>query len=990
MKKARVLLLCFLFFSSLIIADFTLNNFFKVSRSKPLTNTLATNYEILGPQGTPVSTNGPRIPVGWTLEPAGTQISTLSQPDGVSLSPNGQYVFVPTSGQWDESLGVINTSNLTIQNPPAASAFLGVASDDSGNIWLSGGGKDKIYHYFINSSGQITVPPNSTSIVPPLANPPGISVPGYPGNMVLGQNSWLYITATLPISQSTIDSYNPGATCPSNQDLFGNPGNNPAPSSCSVIISVNVSNPQSTTPPINLIPVGQDAYSVAYSSTYNTLYVSNWADSSNPLRAGGTGTVSVIKLASGGGSGSEVQAIPVGSQPMGLALSPQGNEVVVANSRSNSISIIDLNSQGLASRVYSVPVGLSNYGIRGSQPSAVAFDPTGRYIFVTLFGLNAVEVLNADGSPISQTIKVMRNDSVYSVVVPFTLIPVGWMPIAITTGSSPNGSGYRIYVANFQGMGTGPGFYDPASNDYGTNELEGSVSAITLSSNSSTEFGQFTAQTISADDLLAFVDPQFSSAQTNGCDSVPMPNGSAVSSNLICQTSQGSLISKYLHVVIILRENKTVDSMLGYLSQALSSLNSTSAYETYGPMITANLAKIAQTYGINDNNWVAGDESETGHSTLTGGETTPPTELFVHVDNDFGLRGNRNGDPLSYNPTTRLADEVLNAGFSEVTYGGDLNPNSPANANEIPEAIWGNAPSQVFSGTNTDFPDTNRANIFISGVTVDQAWDTYNNVRPPQDFGKTIGLCGGPNNFCNYPGASPTDYSKYSLAGWEASYNQCINSGGNQLSCQTTMPNFAILELPDDHTDVFNSGNNPLMWAPQVMVANNDYATGEIIQALSRSPFWKYTLVMIVEDDTQFTADHVNVLRSYIVTAGGLARPLGAQNNVSHQVSSFCAIDKTVEDLFKLQAMSVCDASSYPLDSLIVNQVPISNPPVYKAVMPQIPIMLPYPSPDSVRMIPWCANDKPTEIGFTGLLHFQVPECFGSYVGYLAKTLNIG
>lgn len=947
-------------------------------------------YQIFGAGGVPVKQTGPRIPSGWTLEPAGTQVTTLSQPDGVALVDGGKYLLVPTSGQWDESVGVINTSNLTIQNVVAASAFEGIAADNSGNVWVSGGGKDKIYHYLMSSTGNLTPPPNSTSFVPPLASPPGISVPGYPANMVLGPNSWLYVATSLPISQSQINTISPTAgNCPSNSDLFGNPGSNPSPTSCSVVAAINVSNPLTTNPQINLIPVGQDAYSIAYSAKYNTLYVSNWADSSNPSRANGAGTVSIIKLSSNGGSGQEVQAVPVGNQPMGLAISPNGNEVVVANSRSSSISIITLNSQGLASNVYSVPVGMRSFSVGGSQPTAVAFDPTGRYIFVTLFGMNAVEVMNADGTPISQFIEVSNGQSTFNVKVPFSLIPVGWMPIAITTGNVlPNGT-YSIYVANFQGMGTGPGLYDPASNYYGNNQTEGSVSAIDFSDSNSSELNLWTAQTVFADDLLALVDPGVISAQTNPCAAVPMPNGSYVSSNLICQASQNLIPRKYLHVVILLRENKTVDSMLGYLSQSLSSFNGTSADQTYGAMVTPNLASIAREYGVNDNNWVAGDESETGHSTLTGGETTPPTELFVHVDNDFNLRGNRNGDPLNFNPTTRLADEVLQAGYTERTYGGDLNPNSLANANEIPEAIWGNAPSPAFSGTNTDFPDTNRAGIFINGQTLDQAWDAYHNPQPPPYFEKEIGLCGGPTGFCDYPGASGSDYMKYSLKGWEISYNNCIAAGGTQVTCQAAMPNFSILELPDDHTDVFNSGNNPLMWAPQVMVANNDYATGEIIQALSQSPFWKYTLVMIVEDDTQFTADHVNILRSYIVTAGGLARPLGPENNVSHQVSSFCSIDKTVEDLFGLKPMSVCDATAYPLDSLVVNQIPASNPPLYEAVRPQIPVMLPYPSADSVRMLPWCAEDKPTGIGFTGLLHYQVQECFASYIGYLAKSLNI-
>ncbi|NNN21399.1 MAG: hypothetical protein HKL80_05275, partial [Acidimicrobiales bacterium] len=318
-----------------------------------------------------------------------------------------------------------------------------------------------------------------------------------------------------------------------------------------------------------------------------------------------------------------------------------------------------------------------------------------------------------------------------------------------------------------------------------------------------------------------------------------------------------------------------------------------------------------------------------------------------------------------------------------------LNPNSPAQANDIPGDIWGNGSGPVFSGTNTDFPDTNRINIFDKGSTIDKGWDSLNSQVPPPMFGKQVGLCGGPSGYCNYPGASPSDYSKYSLAAWSSSYNQCMKGGGTDTSCQSAMPSLSILEVPDDHTDVFNNGNNPVMWAPQVMVANNDLATGNMVSALSKSPFWKDTLVMIVEDDTQFTGDSVNVLRSYVVTAGGLARVLGPNGQVSHQVSSFCSVDKTVEDLLGLAPMTVCDATAMPLDSIVANSLPSGSLSTYTPVQPTTPTFLPYPAAGSPQLKPWCATNKPTGIGYAGLVHYGSIECLGSFIGAVAQTINI-
>ncbi len=48
----------------------------------------ATKYSLTGITGAKVATSGPRLPPGWTLEPAGVQIKTNAQPSGGSLSPH--------------------------------------------------------------------------------------------------------------------------------------------------------------------------------------------------------------------------------------------------------------------------------------------------------------------------------------------------------------------------------------------------------------------------------------------------------------------------------------------------------------------------------------------------------------------------------------------------------------------------------------------------------------------------------------------------------------------------------------------------------------------------------------------------------------------------------------------------------------------------------------------------------------------------------------
>lgn len=75
---------------------------------------------------------------------------------------------------------------------------------------------------------------------------------------------------------------------------------------------------------------------------------------------------------------------------------------------------------------------------------------------------------------------------------------------------------------------------------------------------------------------------------------------------------------------------------------------------------------------------------------------------------------------------------------------------------------------------------------------------------------------------------------------------------------------FVYITLPNDHT-FGGGGGRP---TPETMIAVNDEATGELLDALSRSPFWKDSLVIVTEDDPQDGADHVDLHRTPILFAG--------------------------------------------------------------------------------------------------------------------------
>src|ERR1700736_1083162 len=84
----------------------------------------------------------------------------------------------------------------------------------------------------------------------------------------------------------------------------------------------------------------------------------------------GSNSVSVIDTETNTVVGSP---LTVGSQPAGVAVTPDGKYAYVTNNGSNAISIID----SVTNRVLGSPITL------GSQPAGIAITPDGKYAYVT-------------------------------------------------------------------------------------------------------------------------------------------------------------------------------------------------------------------------------------------------------------------------------------------------------------------------------------------------------------------------------------------------------------------------------------------------------------------------------------------------------------------------------------------------------------------------------------------------------------------------------
>jgi DNA-binding beta-propeller fold protein YncE len=119
------------------------------------------------------------------------------------------------------------------------------------------------------------------------------------------------------------------------------------------------------------------------------------------------------------------------------------------------------------------------------------------------------------------------------------------------------------------------------------------------------------------------------------------------------------------------------------------------------------------------------------------------------------------------------------------------------------------------------------------------------------------------------------------------------------------MPRLQILRLPNDHT----AGTMVGKWTPTACVADNDLALGRVIEAISKSKFWKETAVFVVEDDAQNGPDHVDAHR----TVAFVISPYTKRGQVDSNLYSTSSMVRTIELILGLQPMSQFDAAARPM-----------------------------------------------------------------------------
>ena len=606
----------------------------------------------------------------------------------------------------------------------------------------------------------------------------------------------------------------------------------------------------------------------------NKAYVSNW----------GGGRPKPGELTGPAGRGTEVRVDPVRHIAM-----------------EGSVSVVDLRENPETS-VRELPAGL--------HPCAMALSPNGRYVVCANSASDTLTVIDTRSDSVVETIWARRNASdllgaspndlafapdgktLYAAngsqnavaVIDFNpaergsrlvgMVPVGWFPGALLVDARHR----QLVVANIKGLPTKTKESPQKVPGFNSHHYNGSVSMVPIPSKK--ELGplsEIVSRNLRADAIALSKLPARP-------DVAPRPVPERVGEPSLFQ-----------HVVYIIKENRTYDQVLGDDPRG----NGMPELCIFGESITPNLHKIAREFVLLDNTYCSGILSADGHQWATTAFATAFMEKsFAGFPRSYpdGM-GDDEKDALIYSPAGFLWDNVLKHGKTLRNFGEFT----------APRVQWRDAGKKGKPDFMSCFRTWKKQSdevIFACEATV-RTLDPYT----PKD---TVGWN------MSVPDQFRADYFIEDLKRSEETGE---------------WPNLTIICLPQDHT----SGTSPGTPTPAACVADNDLAFGRIVEAISKSRFWKDTLILAIEDDPQNGWDHVSGYRTTAFCISPYTRR-GAVVSTQYNTTSML---RTIEQVLGLPPMNQFDASATSMwdcfgdqpdltpYSVVENRVPLDqlNPP---------------------------------------------------------------
>ena len=766
-----------------------------------------------------------------------------------------------TSFQWVFVYDVSNGQPVKTQQIGLSNTFNGLAWDPSGSrFYVSGGPDDRVFIYKQSSAGWI---PDAPFIVLNHNSNGTQPVPGYDGgifkNTIAGQSS---AGQQLGINFSAVTAGI--AVSADGKNLFAANLQNDSLSIVNletrkVVQEVQLFVPGST------IPKGEFPFWITPHSgpdgKADKIFVTSLRD----------GQIISIAL-SGAGSyikpGAE-KVIHVGGEPAKMILSQNENRLYVANPDLDEIEVVDTKEDELIGRI---SVKRADYRYRGASPNSLAISRDGKTIYTTLAGENALGLVDVESRSVSGR------------------IPTGWYPSSVTVSAD----GTHLFILN-------------TKSNSGPNLAESSTPAGTATDTN-------------------YKNEYVYGLEKAGVLTLPIPNGSTLAhlSRIVdrnnhffrdCSPSpmMAYLHNKIKHVIYIMRENRTYDQILGDLPVG----NGDPTIALYPEAITPNAHALARQFVDLDNFYVPGDVSGDGWNWTVEGQANDYTNKSVPVDYAGG------GFDFEWNAYVRNENLALplksgNPGPATVRISTLLDPSGRSTIQPGPKNVattWGADDERPDQTGGYIWDSVLRAGLSVRhyGLWEDELY--YSPGTPyylpivrdaaakksVQGIASTVALVGRTDPY--FRGWDLNVPDEYRYEEWKREFDQYVQKGD--------LPALQVVCLMMDHTGSFSTNVGNLN-TPELQVASNDHALGQLVDAVSHSPYWKDTAIFVVEDDAQDGPDHIDSHRS----PGFVISAYTKRNKVVSDFYNTDSILRTIEDILGVNYLGLNDANSKSMDAV--------------------------------------------------------------------------
>jgi DNA-binding beta-propeller fold protein YncE len=604
--------------------------------------------------------------------------------------------------------------------------------------------------------------------------------------------------------------------------------------------------------------------------------------------------------------------------PAGIALSPDGRTLYAAENLGDSLAVVDLAERRVVQRLaterypYGVAVapdgtvyasawggwtvsvftprenGTLTEGARvrvGRHPSALALNMSGSRLFVASGSTDKISVVDTKARRVVATL----DDA---------------LPAGTGEGSTPNAltlsnDGRRLFVAEADNNAVA--IFDLSAGTAGSSSATGSdaltgripvgwyPSAVALDAGDLLVVsgkGRGTAPNVGhwqAGQARPAHSPDYTLGQINGTLTIlPVANAGAAeldgfsqrvaSANGWNSARRTEKYPPFEHVIYIIKENRTYDQVLGDLTQA----DGDPSLVFFPRPMSPNHHALAERFGIFDRFFVNAEVSPDGHNWSTAAFVTDYAEKTI--PSNYSSRG-RSYDYEGFNRGVLAEDDV-----AEPSSG----------------YLWNLADRAGITyrnyGEYVDVPDDPTGTMAPAYVATKPTLQAHTNSA--------------------YPGFSMQIPDQVRMDVWLKEFQEYAQAG--------KLPALEIVRLPNDHTAGASAGKP----TPRAYMADNDLALGRMIEALSKSPFWKSTVVFVLEDDAQDGPDHVDSHRSPLLVISPYNR-----GKVMHRFANTTDVLATIEDILGLGRMSQFDHYGRPLREIWETTADLSP---YSALTPSV------------------------------------------------------